>query len=84
MKKSEFRVLIKHCFLTEKNTLQAKKWLHKCYSDSALSKQKVEKWFADFKHGRTNTGDSERSVRPNSAVVPNKHKKGPQNGFGRL
>ena len=30
----------------------------------------VKKWFADFKHDRTNTNDAERSGRPNSAVVP--------------
>ena len=29
----------------------------------------VEKWFADFKHARTNTDDAERSSYPNSAVV---------------
>ena len=30
----------------------------------------VEKWFADFKRGRTNTDDAERSTHPNSLVVP--------------
>ena len=35
----------------------------------------VEKWFADFKRGRTNTDDAERSGRPNSAVVPENIKK---------
>ena len=29
MDKKEFRVLIKHCFLTEKNTVEAKQWLDK-------------------------------------------------------
>ena len=29
----------------------------------------VEKWFADFKRGRTSTDDTERSARPNSGVV---------------
>ena len=36
MEKSEFHVLIKHCFLMWKNTAQANQWLDKCYSDSAL------------------------------------------------
>uniref|UniRef100_A0A1B0G5T2 Uncharacterized protein n=1 Tax=Glossina morsitans morsitans TaxID=37546 RepID=A0A1B0G5T2_GLOMM len=75
MEKSEFRVLIKHCFLMGKNTVQAKQWLDKCYLDSAPSRQMVEKWFADFKRGRTNTDDAERCGRPNSAVVPEKIKK---------
>ena len=35
----------------------------------------VEKWFADFKRGRTNTDDAERSGHPNSAVVPENIKK---------
>ena len=35
----------------------------------------VEKWFADFKRGRTNTHDAERSGRPNPAVVPENIKK---------
>ena len=42
----------------------------------------VEKWFVDFKRGRTNTDDTERSGRPTSVIVPENHKKRPQNGFG--
>ena len=29
----------------------------------------VEKWFADFERGRTNTDDAEHSGHPNSSVV---------------
>src|SRR5438034_4852657 len=75
MEKSEFRVLIKHCFLMGKNTVQTEQWLDKYYSNSAPSRQMVEKWFADFKRGRTNTDDAERSGRPNSVVVPENIKK---------
>ena len=74
MEKSEFRVLIKHCFLVGKNTVQVKQWLDKCYPDSALSRQLVEKWFANFKRGRINTDDAERSGRLNLAVVPENRK----------
>jgi len=35
MEKSEFRVLIKHCFLMKKNTVETKEWLDKHYPDSA-------------------------------------------------
>ena len=35
----------------------------------------VEKWFTDFKRGRTNTDNAERSRRPNLAVVPENLKK---------
>ena len=69
MEKSEFRVLIKHCFLMEKNTVQAKQWLDKCYSDSAPSETAVKRWYTDFKRGRTNTNNTERSGHPNLAVV---------------
>ena len=48
MGKSEFLVLIKHCFLMVKNTVQAKQWLDKCYSDSAPSETTVKRWYADF------------------------------------
>ena len=75
MEKSEFRVLIKHCFLMGKKYRSSKQWLDKCYPDSAPSRQMVENWFADFKRGRTNTNDAERSDRTNSAVFPENIKK---------
>ena len=31
-----------------KNTVQAKQWLDKCYSDSALSETMLMRWYADF------------------------------------
>ena len=68
MQKSEFHVLIKHCFPIGKNTVQAKQWL-KCYSDSAPSETMVKRWYADFKRGRTDTNDVEHSGHPNLTVV---------------
>ena len=73
--KSEFRVLINHCFLIGKNTVQAKQWLDKCYSDSALSETAFKRWYTDFKRGWTDTNDAEPSGRPNSAVVLKNTKK---------
>ena len=58
-----------------KNTVQVKQLLDKWYSESALSRQMVEKWFANCKRGCTNTDDAERSSGPNSVVVPEKIKK---------
>ena len=75
MEKTEFRVLIKHCFLMGKNTVQAQQWLEKCYPDSAPSKTTICRWYADFKRGRTDTNDAERSGRPNEAVIPVNMKK---------
>ena len=68
MKKSEFRVLIKQ-------------WLDKSYSDSAPSETRVKKWYADFKLGRTDINDAERSGHPNSVVVPESIKKKLHNLF---
>ena len=69
IKKSEFRVLIKHCFLMGKNTVQRKQWLGKCYLDSSQSETMFKRWYTDFKCSHTDTNDAEHSGRPNSAVV---------------
>ena len=53
-----------------KDTVQAKQWLDKCYSNSAPSETTVKRRYADFKHGRTDTNDVEYSGHPNSSVVP--------------
>ncbi len=58
-----------------KNTVQAKQWLHKCYSDSASSEITVKRWYADFKRRLTDTNDAECSHCSNSAVVPENTKK---------
>ena len=58
-----------------KNTVQAKQWLDKCYSDSALLETIVKRWFADLRHGRMDINDAEHSGRPNSAVVLENTKK---------
>ena len=70
MDKKEFRVLIKHCFLMGKNTVEAKQWLDKRYGDSASGKSTIIVWYAEFRRGRTNTDDAERSGRLKAAVVP--------------
>lgn len=75
MDSNQFRVLIYHCYLMGKNTVQAQQWLEKCYPDSAPSKTTICRWFAEFKRGRTNTEDAERSGRPNDAVTPENIKK---------
>ena len=69
MEKSEIHMLIHFCFFMGKNTVHAKQWLDKCYSDSAPSETTVKRWYADFKCDRTNTNDAESSGHPNSAVV---------------
>ena len=52
MDKKEFCVLIKHCFLAKRNSVEAKAWLDKHYSDSAPEKSTIEKWFEKFKKRR--------------------------------
>ena len=77
MEKSEFRLLISdvHCFLMGKNSVQAKSWLDKCYSDSALLETTVKRWYTDFKCSHTDTNDAERPGHPNLAVVSENTKK---------
>ena len=53
IEKSEFRVLIKRCFLMKKITVETKQWLDKNYPNSAPSRQMVEKWIAELKRGRS-------------------------------
>ena len=69
MDKKVFCVLIKHCFLMGKNTVEAKQWLDKRYGDSELGKSTIIDWYAEFKRGRTNTDDAERSGDPKLAVI---------------
>ena len=70
MDKKEFRVLIKHCFLMEKNTVEAKQLLDKRYGDSAPGKSTIIDWYTEFKLGSTNTDDAECSGHPKSSVIP--------------
>ena len=81
IEKSEFCVLIKHCFLMGKNTVQAKQWLDKCYSDSDPSETMVKRWYADLKHSHTDTNDAEWSGCPNLAVDLKNTKKTSTNLF---
>ena len=75
MDKKEFRVLIKHYFLAKKNSVEAKAWLDKHYSDSAPGKSTIEKWFEKFKRGEMTTEDDACSGRPKEAVTDENHKK---------
>ena len=52
-----------------KNTVQAKQWLDKYYSDPAPLETTVKRWYADFRRGHTDTNDTEHSGCPNLAVV---------------
>ena len=75
MDSKQFRVLIYHCFLMKKNTVQAQQWLEKCSGDSDPSKTTICRWYAEFKRGRTDTEDAERSGQPNEVVTPETIKK---------
>ena len=74
MNQNKFRVLIKHCFLMGKNTVQAQQWLEKCYRENSLSKT-ICRLSADFKRGRTNTEDAERPGRSTEVATPENSKK---------
>ena len=55
--------------------MQAYPWLEQCYGDSVPSKTTICRWYAEFKRGRTDTEDAERSGRPNEVVTPETIKK---------
>ena len=69
MNQNEFRVLIKHCFLMGKNTVQAQQWLEKCYRENSPSKTTICRWYVAFKRDRTNTEDAERPGRPTEVAT---------------
>ena len=58
-----------------KNTVQAKQWLDKCYSDSVPLEIMVKGWYADFKCHHTDTNNAECSGHPNLVVIPENIKK---------
>ena len=68
MEKSEFRVLIKHCFLIGKILFKQSNSLISVIRTLLRRKQRL-------KGGRTDKNDAERSGRPNSAVVPENTRK---------
>ena len=75
MNQNEFRVLIKHCSLMGKNTIQAQQWLEKRYRENSPSKLTICRWYADFKRGRTNAEDAERPGRGTEVAKPENTKK---------
>jgi hypothetical protein len=75
MDKKEFRVLMKHSFLAEKITVEAKAWLDKHYTDSSPVKSTVEKWFAKFNQSEMSIEDNARNGHPKEAVTDENIKK---------
>ena len=75
MDKKEFRVLKKHCFLAKKNSVEAKLWLDKYYTDSAPLKSTIERRFEKIKRGEVNTEDDSFSGRPKKAVTNENYKR---------
>ena len=62
--------LIKHYFLCEKTLSETKAKLDKYYSDSIPSYGIVQKWFTEFRCGRTSTETIPSPVRPNEITTP--------------
>ena len=92
MDKKNFRVLIKHCFLIGKNTVDAKKCLDKRYVDSAPGKSTIIGWYAElfssfFKQQknmlRSIMNDPWTLWSPKISSFSEKRNKSPQNSFGR-
>ena len=70
MEKSEFRVMINHYFLREKISSETKAKLDKYYSDCLPSYGVVQKWFSEFRCGRTSTETIQRPGRPDEITTP--------------
>ena len=70
MEKSEFRVLIKHYFLREKSLWETKVKLDKYYSSSDSSYEMIQKWFTEFRCGRTSTETIQSPGRPKEITTP--------------
>ena len=70
MEKSEFRVLIKHHFLRGKTLSETKAKIHKYYSYTSTSLGMVQKWFTEFRCGRTSTETIPSPGRPNEISTP--------------
>ena len=70
MERSEFRVLIKHYFLRGKTLSETNAKLDKYYSDSTSSYGMVQKWFTEFRCGRTRKETLPSPGRPNEITTP--------------
>ena len=70
MEKSEFRILIKHYFLRGTASSETKVKVDKYYSDSDPSYGMVQKWFTEFRCGRTSTETIPSPGRPNEITIP--------------
>ena len=64
MEKSEFRALIKHCFLQGKSIKETEEKLAKYYKESAPSHGMIHKWFTEFRCCRISRSNTERPGRP--------------------
>ena len=69
IEKSEFCVLIKHCFLMWKHTVKAKVWFDEWYSDLLRRKQRLRDGMLTL-NAVEQINDAKRSSHSNMAVVP--------------
>ncbi len=68
--KRDFRAMIYLHYRQEKLAVDSHQILYDVFSDQAPSRATVQRWFADFKRGRTSLEDENRSGRPADAVTP--------------
>ena len=70
MEKSEFRVLIKHCFFNKRRSCRRNSGLVNVMGNLLYPRQMVERWIAKFKRGRMSTNDAEWSGWPKDVTTP--------------
>lgn len=69
MDKLEYRDVIRYLFLKGNTPSQIKDEFDSLYGDSAPSYTTVKFWAAEFKCGRKNLGDDDRTWRPKTATT---------------
>ncbi|KAF7264943.1 hypothetical protein GWI33_021898 [Rhynchophorus ferrugineus] len=80
MDKKEFRVLIKHCLLNEKNTVEAKTCLDAECPYTAPGKSTIKDWYTEFRRGELSAEDGGLCGGPKEIFI-DKIFKNPQNAF---
>lgn len=68
MDTKEYRIIIKHLFLSGLSAKQIDENLEKTYGKSKPSYSTVKNWVAKFKTGHMSTLDEPRTGRPNDAI----------------
>ena len=68
--KAEEKIKLKFCFKLGKSAKEAYSMLKEVYKGTCLTERTVFRWYVNFKSGREETKDSERTGRPTTVKTP--------------